>query len=174
MGKCSTCDRQVSLSRIGGDALERIDFEGLIKDGIGNFAKNVPLPGRSAIPGAPCGWPEELHPGTLNVAVDHYPGEFRQHRLDEVVSSLDLGSFKPWFRIPKRLIGNHPRLGDAQVWNAELTRTETGESVTCWLLRRIGSGLVNDLELVSDQGLRIALGLENADRVLVRVYGGWS
>ena len=46
----------------------------------------------------------------------------------------------------------------------------TGESATCWMLRRLGSDIVSEIELVSDEHLRSRLNLCDGMAVRVTVW----
>lgn len=139
-------------------------FDGVVINGRGGHAE-LGVPGRHELPSAPHDWPEQLFPGSLNLRVLQYPSEFRGRGLPESVKVLDAIPFGPEFTIPHGAMRNNkltptpamPRRGTAQVWRTQLTAN--GHTVMCWVLRRIGSGLGRELELVSAEGLRAKLGL---------------
>jgi len=60
--------------------------------------------------------------------------------------------------------------GSAQVWRAELELVSTGEIATCWMLRRLGSDIVSEIELVSDEHLRRRLNLRDGMAVKVTAW----
>lgn len=135
-------------------------FLGEIVKGIGRH-KELTIPGRGLLVAASPDWPERLVPGSLNVHVTRYPDEFQSRRLPREVKVLDRCGFQPTFIIPQNAMRNNkllpdekrPRRGTAQVWRATITLDGQPETA-CWLLRRIGSGLGHDLELVSERELR--------------------
>jgi hypothetical protein len=66
-----------------------------------------------------------------------------------------------------------PRRGVAQVWRAAVRRFQDGLSVDCWMLRRIGSGVGQQLELVSGERIRDR-GYQDVELVEVSIYGRWD
>lgn len=112
------------------------------------------IPGRNDLQDAPKDWPEKLFPGSLNVLVSSYPVELGQRGLTNSVKVFDTAGFRPALAIPQakminNLLAPHqgmPERGKAQVWRA--TVTSNGKTIGCWVLRRIGSGLAQELELL--------------------------
>ena len=147
--------------------------------GIGQHS-TLQVPGRSALPTAPVDWPEALYPGSLNVRIDEYPEEFRRRGLTNRVMELDRSWFAPEFEILRLQFGNNllgprpgvPRGGDAQVWRAMLSLADTGTRHECWVLRRLGSQVGEQLECVAGRRLRGA-GIEEGKRVRVALQGTW-
>jgi CTP-dependent riboflavin kinase len=160
--------------------MDELRFEGTICTGKGQHTTLV-VPGKRALPDAPADWPEELYPGSLNVVVDRYPDEFRLRGLENSVTELDRGCFVPAFEIPRSQILNNllcprpgvPRGGDAQVWRATLFVPTAERTLECWVLRRFGSRVGEQLECVAGHRLRDS-GLEDGDRIRVVVCGMWS
>ena len=160
-------------------SMDAIDFGGEICSGIGKH-RELGVPGRDAIADAPSDWPRTLCPGSLNVRVRQYPAAFDSRALSHTVRELDICGFRPEFTIPQAELRNNklqpsadaPKRGIAQVWRARLTSLATGSTVDCWLLRRIGSTVGEQLELVSNHKLR-SHGLEDGDRVRVTIFGRW-
>lgn len=159
--------------------MKEIIFKGKIRDGRGNFSK-MKIPGRSSLPIAPNDWPEVICPGSLNVKVMEYPEELESLGPGNHIQKLDNGLFQPAFVIPHdRIIGNTirpilhaPENGNAQVWRAKLAVAQTGIQFPCWVLRRIGSGVAKQLEIVSEDHLRSKYGLGNGDKVFVSLIAG--
>jgi hypothetical protein len=157
-------------------------FKGRIKAGIGKF-KQMEIPGCHVLQAAP-DWPEKLCPGSLNIVVDDdgYPAEFLRRCSGEWVKKLDSECFRPAFTIPGKSISknklvpkpDNPRRGDAQVWRATLSVPKRGRCERCWLLRRFGSGLGKQLELVARDKLRDKLDLKDGDEVELFVDGEWA
>lgn len=147
--------------------------------GIGRHS-TLRVPGRNTLIRAPNDWPEALYAGSLNVRIDQYPVEFRQHGLADTVVELDTGRFAPEFEIFRDELGNNqlgprpdaPRGGDAQVWRAKISVPGAGPIYKCWALRRFGSRVGEQLEFVADQRLR-DLGLKDGQRVLATLLGVW-
>jgi hypothetical protein len=94
---------------------------------------------------------------------------------------LDVAGFEPDFTIAQTLMRNNqltpvptmPNRGAAQVWRALLIVVNT--QTKCWVLRRFGSGLGDQIELVSNIRLRDTLGLTR-DRqwpATVTMFGEW-
>lgn len=160
--------------------MDQLEFAGSVVNGIGRHSELV-IPGRLKIPGCPNDWPEELFPGSLNVLVTRYPDEFVSRGFPPVVTTLDVAGFEPQFSIARHLMHNNtlvatpamPRRGDAQVWMASLVASE--QEVRCWVLRRIGSALREQIELVSNVKLRDNLNLSRERRwpVVVKMFGYW-
>jgi hypothetical protein len=158
---------------------DRLRFEGFVTAGIGRHSE-LGIPGRADVATAPTDWPERLFPGSLNVRITAYPKAFAQHRLPETIRSLDSGLFVPTFEVRRDEIRNNrlsptdavPRRGDAQVWRATIETTDAMICASCWALRRFGSQVGEQLELVADIRLR-DLGLDDERRVVVAVFGSW-
>ena len=143
-------------------------FKGQISKGIGRHVE-LYVPGRDELENCHPDWPRKLQPGSLNVRIspDGYPDIFNEagHRL--TVKSLDNRIIKCAFEIPHISFGNNlllptkqkPTRGTAQVWSVLLEAN--GHSVPCWVLRRIGSGLGDVLEVVSHLYLRATFDFEN-------------
>jgi hypothetical protein len=134
--------------------MDELVFEGLVVKGHGWFADMV-VPGREKLAEAPPDWPEVLEPGSLNLKVLSYPAEFEAHGLRATVTELDRLRFRPVLVIPREaIIGNRLRAeegqlskGVAQVWRARFECA--GGSLNCWVMRRIGSGYTDRLEVVA-------------------------
>ena len=69
---------------------------------------------------------------------------------------------------------DNPHRGDAQVWRTALIAEHLQEPYDCWVLRRIGSGIKRQLEIVSDRMLRRELGLIDKMNVIVHLYDNWT
>lgn len=149
-------------------------FKGKITDGIGKHVELV-VPGREDLESAPADWPVKLQPGSLNILVDTsgYPEAFVSMPLGCSVANLDDDCLPPVFQIPRDKMHNNkltptpesPRRGTGQVWRATLTTDMV--KIDCWVLRRIGSGFVDKLELVSHEHLRNTYNLQNDQHVTV-------
>ncbi len=154
--------------------MSAIIFKGKMTKGCGKYVE-LHVPGRNELSNAPADWPEVLYKGSLNVRImrDGYPSEFSEAGLELTTRSLDEELFSPAFTIEQRQFGNNklkpkpemPKRGSAQVWRAKLTTNQ--EDFSCWVLRRFGSGLLHQLELLSGQHLRKACGLEDDQDVTV-------
>ena len=160
--------------------MDQLLFEGLIVNGIGKHSE-LTVPGNSALSDAPSDWPERLCPGSLNLHVLEYPSAFAERGLSPSTKSLDMANFEPAFVIVRDAMRNNllrerdgmPNRGDAQVWRASLSAE--GRDIDCWVLRRFGSGLTSQIELVAGVGLRGELGLcrERDWPAKVALYGRW-
>jgi hypothetical protein len=149
-------------------------FRGFITSGKGTFVE-LHVPGRAELAHAPPDWPEVLEKGSLNVevAADGYPRLFTALGLSNSTKSLDQRPFPAAFEIAQQLLGNNklvptqamPHQGSAQVWRVILCADT--EDHSCWVLRRYGSGLHDQLELLSHVKLRDALKLQNNQAVKV-------
>lgn len=157
--------------------MDCLTFKGVIRSGSGHY-KELVFPNQDELDDAPNDWPgHDLYRGSLNVRVANggYPDGFES---PPHVRRLDNRQFQPAFVIPREAIANNklghrpdlPDGGDAQVWRAALQVVATEQSEDCWLVRRIGSGLMYDLEFVSDQHLRTALTLADDDPVIVEIF----
>lgn len=154
-------------------------FAGTVTTGVGHHVELF-VPGRGELAKAPTDWPEKLRPGSLNVLVDRYPTELREHGLPNNVASLDSGQFVPEFEILRDEFGNNrlgprpgvPRGGDAQVWRAKLVVEADDRVIACWALRRFGSGVGERLEFVAGRRLRDD-GLIDGERVRAVLNGVW-
>ena len=154
-------------------------FQGVIAEGIGKYA-DLHVPGKHQIGQAPADWPVVLCKGSLNVRVnpDGYPAFFAMRALPNKVATLDQHCFPSCFEIAYNQFGNNQlrptaadtRRGSAQVWRARLEAN--GHQVSCWVLRRYGSALVDVLEVLSDRHLRQTYGLANNQHAIVTLYAG--
>ena len=161
--------------------MDQIEFAGKVVNGIGKHSELF-VPGRSEVPDCAIGWPEKLLPESLNVRISKYPDEFAARRLPPFVATLDIAGFEPQFKIARHLMLNNtlaatqtmPHRGDAQVWMASLITSK--QEVSCWVLRRFGSALKDQIELVSSVGLRNELGLTRDGNwpVVLRMFGRWQ
>ena len=167
-----------------GDTADRtaLEFFGTVKDGVGRFSKQLVVPGRESLPTSIRDWPEALYPGTLNVQVSSYPDSYLDRFGSADVRHLDSRAWRPEIELPfDAIVGNtlpptakNPDRGRAQVWRASLQRADSGDGALCWVLRRIGSGLHQVLEIVSDRRLREVLGIQSGDPVTLLVEGEWA
>lgn len=157
--------------------MESIAFEGKIASGVGRHVE-LQVPGREALPQAPKDWPIALCKGSLNVRIhpDGYPELFQEIGLPQTTKSLDQKPIECSFEIGQSEFGNNrlaptdgmPHKGSAQVWRAILTTNE--QEIVCWVLRRYGSGLRDQLEIVSDAHLRTDYGLTDGQEVQVCLH----
>ena len=151
-------------------------FKGQIRSGVGRHVE-LGIPGRDALINAPLEWPEKLQPGSLNIGVhsDGYPEELIEYRDFEGVITLDRKLIPPAFLIPREYMKNNklrsdpdmPDRGVAQVWRATLIVESAFESYPVWVLRRLGSRVGEQLELVSEVHLRDTLSLQDGMSVTV-------
>jgi hypothetical protein len=159
--------------------MRTLEFTGIVCSNTGKFAVDMVLPGRDDLTLAPADWPKKLVPGTLNIDVndDGFPKGFDEIGNGEGLSRLDDGRFRPALVIPERKITgdtlkadpDHPRRGTAGVWQAELRVIASGRARPCWLLRRIGSEITSQIELVAQGHLRSCLNLCDGTAVTVTV-----
>lgn len=149
-----------------------ITFRCSIKKGIGKHS-DLKIPGRLECAAAPSDWPIHLEPGSLNALIraDGYPDSFDSFGSAPGMKRLDEGLFVPEFVIPKTEIKNNTK-GDAQVWRARISVPGTGDDVDCWALRRIGSGIARQVELVSEVHMRTEFHLEDGSEVVVTLFEG--
>ena len=95
---------------------------------------------------------------------------------------LDTGRFAPEFEIGRDQFESNllhprdgvPRGGDAQVWRAHvMIARHVMSEPSCWVLRRFGSRVGEQLELVSSVQLRDVYGLKKGTEIIVRMLGTW-
>jgi len=163
--------------------MDKVYFEGTVISGISKYSE-LEFPDKTKIKEAPDDWPQHLVKGSLNICIDEdgYPEEFSNLGHQNDTSILDKTQFQPEFIIPGNLIKNNKLVpsqechnrGNAQVWRATLTKKCSGDSTNCWVVRRFGSTIYRDLEIVSDIHLRNHFKLENGDRVIVLMFGQWD
>lgn len=162
--------------------MDLLSFRGVIRDGAGLFAKEIEIPGAGELSIPIRDWPDTIEPGTLNVRILEYPDNFEERFGAEDIRRLDTRRFKPEAEIPQHEIGNNtlmpssddPDRGNAQVWRATLRSDRTGNQCLCWVVRRIGSGMVRVLECVAGEHLRTSMKLRNEDEVRLVVEGSWQ
>jgi hypothetical protein len=110
-----------------------------------------------------------------------FPAEFLKVFGQPDVRFLDSRRFSPEAELKWTEIGGntlppqpgHPDRGNAQVWRATLRNLTAGGECLCWVLRRIGSGLSVDLELVAGEKLRDRLALSDGSPVEINLEGSW-
>lgn len=156
-----------------------ISFRGVITEGVGKYVE-LYVPGRNEISQAPHDWPVTLHKGSLNVRISlgGYPPLFATLGLTELIRSLDTKAFPGAFEIAQHEFGNNrlgpvpgmPHKGSAQAWRATLL--VNGRNHRCWVLRRYGSGVGEQLELLSHIHMRSAFHLTNGQDVVVSLEQG--
>ncbi len=159
--------------------MNTISFRGVICTGVGKYVE-LHVPGKDEIRRAPTDWPTRLKEGSLNVciAADGYPALFAALNLPNSVSSLDKRPFPAAFEIAHHEFGNNrlgpklgkPENGSAQVWRAILTAC--GHDRRCWVLRRYGSGVGEQLELLSQVHMRSTYQLQDRQPVVVTLDRG--
>ena len=158
--------------------MDCLTFKGVIRSGSGHY-KELVFPNQDQLDDAPNDWPgHDLYRGSLNVRVANggFPDGFES---PPHIRRLDNKQFRPTFVIPRDAIANNklgrrpdlPDGGDAKVWRATLQVVATEQAKDCWLVRRICSGLMYDLELVSNERLRTTLSLADGANVSVNVFG---
>ncbi|MEQ1934950.1 MAG: hypothetical protein ABL962_13915 [Fimbriimonadaceae bacterium] len=160
--------------------MDEIVFGGKVVNGRGGHAELF-VPGRSNLSDAPDDWPEKLYPGSLNVLIANWPEPLADRNLEPSAKSLDNAGFTPALTIPQSKMGNNklmptsamPHRGTAQIWRSILHVNE--QEISCWVLRRFGSGLSLELEIVSEFGLRGKLGLSRETEwpAWVHMFGEW-
>ena len=161
--------------------MDQIKFSGSVVNGIGRHVELF-VPGSGSVEKAPMDWPERLCPGSLNVRISRYPELFTERGLALTTKTLDVAGFQPAFTIPQAVLGNNqlkatlamPHRGQGQVWRAVLE--VSGRNMPCWVLRRFGSGLADQLELVSHKKMRDELQLTRDKEwpAVVTVFGQWK
>jgi hypothetical protein len=160
-------------------SMNSISFSGEIGDGVGKYVE-LHVPGREELTQAPSDWPVTLQKGSLNVRIAAlgYPPLFAALGLPNRVRSLDLRPFPSAFEIAQHEFGNNrlkaepsmPHKGSAQVWRAILATQ--GDKHPCWVLRRYGSGVGEQLELLSERHMRSAFQLATGQPVIVALQRG--
>jgi hypothetical protein len=160
--------------------MRKPEFIGTVRSNKGEFSVHMVVPGRDSLVVAPADWPVRLAPGTLNIGVndDGFPEGFEEIGEGDGLKKFDEGKFRPELAIPPwRIAGNtlppipdQPMRGAAQVWRAELQVIFTDRAARCWMLRRIGSGIVSQIELVAQEHLRSRLNLCDDMAVKVTVW----
>lgn len=154
-----------------------IRFKGTVRSGKGKHHQMV-IPGRKELAAPPDGWPEQFHPGSLNVGIplDGYPTGFQDPDCGGCgVVQLDQGTPAPSLILEWNQIKNNglkpkpdkPRRGTGQFWPAILRVSSTGVTHSCWVFRRIDSAIKRQLEIVADCALRGALSLTEGTEVFV-------
>jgi len=179
MGGPASLEPRLSASASSGNLVTTISFRGVITNGVGKHVE-LHVPGRNEISHAPHDWPVTLHEGSLNVRIvpGGYPSLFATLGLPEMIRSLDTKAFPSDFEIAHHEFGNNrlgpvpdmPHKGSAQVWRATLLAN--GRNHQCWVLRRYGSGVGEQLELVSHLHMRSAFHLTNGQEIVVTLEQG--
>ncbi len=157
-------------------------FKGVYTEGHNVFSKIIQIPGHCNFTKPIEGWPAVMHLGTMNVKInpDGFPQELISHFGSNSVKHFDSRRFKPKAEIPAHAIGGNtllpteacPDKGNGQVWSATIIIEQN--RMDCWVFRRIGSGYEDVLELVAEESISVALGLEYGDPVTVMMYGTWA
>ena len=157
--------------------MRKLEFIGTVRSNMGRFAKEMVIPGKDGFFLPPPDWPTTLAPGTLNIGITEFPGGFDELGNGDGLKKLDEGKFRAAAVIPPwRISGNtiqptpgDPTRGTAQAWRAELQAISTGQTAKCWMLRRTGSSLASQIELVAEEHLRSSLNLADGTAVMVTV-----
>ena len=149
-------------------------FRGMITSGIGRHVE-LHVPGREELQHAPSDWPKTFREGSLNIRVasDGYPSLFADRGLSNTVENLDRNCYPCTFEIAQGDFGNNlltpiasmPKRGSGQVWRAVLTTKN--HSIQCWVLRRYGSRVGEQLELLAENHLRSTYNLQDGDAATV-------
>jgi hypothetical protein len=160
--------------------MRKLEFIGTVRAGSGRFAEDMIIPGHDDLFLAPLDWPTQLAPGTLNIMVndDGFPEGFIEIGSGDGLKKFEEGKFRPTLLIsPWKIAGNtlkhdsdNPTRGMAQLWRAELQVIATGQVTTCWMLRRLGSDITSEIELVSEEHLRSRLNVHDGMSVKVTVW----
>ncbi len=157
-------------------------FSGTVRSNSGRFHKEMIVPGRGGLPAPPQDWPKELAPGTLHIEIsaDGWPAALSDCGTGDGLMKFDQGGVRPEFTIQQQEIAGNtlkpkpeqPLRDPAQVWRAELTVLTIGKTTRCWMLRRIGSRIASQIELVADRHLGTSLSLEDGTDVRITLYEG--
>ncbi len=138
-----------------------LTFAGEVTKGAGHHSELF-VPGKTLLPNSPPDWPEKLQPGSLNVKIDQggYPEEFGHFGIKITLKPLDGVRYPAALEIPQEAMGNNllgplqdmPDRGRGKVWRARVEADSF--NFPALALRRIGSRLPDQLELISDVHLR--------------------
>ena len=156
--------------------MRKLDFIGTAQANMST--QEMVIPGRDELFIAPADWPRKLTPGILIVVVSGFPKGFEDIGNGDGLGRLDEGKFRPSLAIPQRLIAgstikpdaDHPARGFAQVWHADLQVVATGQEISCWAIRILGSASTSILGLVAEKDLRSHLNLADGMEVKVTVW----
>jgi len=150
--------------------MNELQFRGKIKSGLGKHKKLV-IPSKTVLRNVPENWPVKFYPGSLNIKIDEngYPDNFHELGQNIGVMKFDEGLFPPCLIIPKELIVNNTK-GDGQVWLANICTINSNDIETCWVLRRKGSSVKKQLEIISEHCLREKMKLEDGMSITVLMY----
>jgi len=157
-----------------------IEFKGKVVSGCGKHSDLI-IPGKMKLPNAPSDWPDVLCPGSLNVEIfiAELPKGLDDLGPGVLVKKLDNGILKPAFVIQQSAIINNtigplgPVIGrgDALLWRAKINVLKTAQDFSCWVLRRLDSGMTRHIELVSSVNLRRTLNLCDGNSVCIYLEG---
>jgi hypothetical protein len=163
---------------------ESMRFFGVAAEGCGRFAEELILPTKDRLSQPIRDWPDLPAEGTLNVHIEEsgFPPEYLANFKEASFRCLDTRLFVPEAELPWTDIGGNtlpptpsrPDRGRAQVWRATIINVKREAMHLCWVLRRIGSALRVELELVADENLRNAMLIEDGTKVEVRMEGTWK
>ena len=166
----------------GENILDQIIFKGLIVNGVGRHVE-LYVPGKLEILQAPEDWPDKLCSGSLNIRInpDGFPEEFMRYSINNKVEILDSGMFDPILIIKQDQFGNNMLVpnsemldrGTGQVWRATLHVND--RETRCWVLRRKGSRVGQQLEVVSHENIREKYGYDREKEwpAKLTLYGEW-
>jgi hypothetical protein len=154
--------------------MRKLDFIGTVQAS----TKEIIIPGREELIVKPAHWPKRLAPGVLNIGITGFPKGLEDIGNGEGLGRLDEGKFRAALVIPQRLIAgstlkpdaDHPTRGFAQVWQADLQVIATGQEMSCWAVRIIGSLSTSVLGLVAEEDLQTLLNLSDGMDVKVTVW----
>ncbi|MCK2151213.1 hypothetical protein MYE70_19275 [Marinobacter alexandrii] len=163
----------------------QLDFSGKVCDGAGLFSKQIIIPSPVEDLKSVKDWPSELVRGTFNLQVEKggWPDVQGFDFKASGVQCLDRSqAFPPALYLDHTFVPNntlHPGNkgkfgGDLQFWRAKLSIDGVAVPILCYVLRRVGSGYRDKIELVSDIHIRSEFQVENGSRVNLTVYDGRS
>ena len=162
-----------------------ICFDGKVCDGVGRFSKEIKIPSPIKELSNLGNWPATLVPGTFNVQVpaSGWPEVEGLDFRSRGVRCLDrANNFPPACYLDYAVVPNNTLNptnkgeygGDLQFWRAILQVGDVGESVYCYMLRRVKSGYMDRIELVADIHIRNTYKLANGHPIKLTIYTGAS
>lgn len=158
----------------------KIIYHGTICEGQGDFSKDHTIEAKVLLEDK--GWISTIEKGTMNIRIpiEELSGPDKKKLDRSGVKVFDLNeSFPPHIYLNhQEIVGNtlskrrkpNSQTGDGQFWRCLLKIEKTGDEIKTYMLRRVGSGYRDRIELIAEYNLRNKHNLVDGDRVMLEIF----